>query len=482
MRSVRGNSVAVDVGGVDIDDDAGKNVSQYVKVLGKIPGSVVFDLTSDRSNTILESFNGYDGIANVQQNNGDVNVMGIGNAVMANIGLNVEPEQNNDVDQGVKVKGKVGWAASFDVDLPGDPVDGARTNDITNSFGEASGIANVQQNNGSQNVMGIGNAVQANIDSFVDDLDGDDDVDQAARTVGRSVGNTAQSHGFGLDSDDGSHRRNDITDSFEGFSGIANVQQNNGDNNVIGSSNAVVASIRTDDVVDDVDGAYASTDAEVYDNFALDLNPFERGADGTNRRNEINGSFNDAQGILNVQQNNGNNNVMGIANTVTANVENSGADSADDVNAHADANAYVVHNFAEADAFVDRDNVLNNSFNDAAGLVNVQQNNGDNNAMNSSIAVAASLNNDLADGFGDDSVSAATLSATVAGNVSIIDATAEVGGFNNSITDSGNGFNGIAVIQQNNGNNNAIQSSISVSANVDVGNFAGGDFLGGLNN
>ena len=102
--------------------------------------------------------------------------------------------------------------------------------------------------------------------------------------------------------------------------------------------------------------------------------------------------------------------------------------------------------------------------------------------MNSSTAVAASLNNDLADGFGDDSVSAATLSATVAGNISIIDATAEVGGFNNSITDSGNGFNGIAVIQQNNGNNNAIQSSISVSANVDVGNFAGGDFLGGLNN
>ncbi len=225
-------AVAADVGGVNPDDDVLQNVTVFGQLGENAP---VVDVKSDRDNLIDNSFNGYDGIANVQQNNGDVNVMGIGNAVNANIDLD-QNIQENDATQTVNVSGTVAGAFSADVDREiNDVMRGQRNNDIDNSFDGASGIANVQQNNGSQNVMGIGNAVQANLDSQVNSLGVNDTSTQVTNTVGGTVSNSSASWGYGLTPTDpvaDNMRRNLIDGSFDGYSGLANVQQNNGDNNV----------------------------------------------------------------------------------------------------------------------------------------------------------------------------------------------------------------------------------------------------------
>lgn len=476
-------AVAVDVGGIAPNDD----VNQNVLVEGSIgENAPVVDVRSDRSNDIDNSFNEFSGIANVQENNGDVNVLGIGNAVNANIGLDFEAVLENDVSQSVSVLGEVFGATSADVDRP-DPdaaVDGRRSNDIGASFNDASGIANVQQNNGSQNVMGIGNAVQANIDSPVGFLNSNDQAEQFANTVGGTVGNTSASWGFGLtpvEPDTDNMRRNLIDDSFDDFSGMATVQQNNGDNNVIGASNAVVATIRSEDKLDQVTNATAQTTGSTTANVSADEFPRLR-IRGTNRDNTIEGSFDGAEGIVNVQQNNGSNNVMSVANTVVANVENDpDNDAALNSNNFAQGLATVQGNLANPDSFTDRVNLIDNSFNGSAGMSTVQQNNGSNNVMGSASSVSASINNALDNGFSSPALTVAGLGSVVAGNTIRVEATVGAPGLENTVVDSYTNAAGIMITQQNNGSNNAIGSAVAVTANINgLDGSGGGGFLNNL--
>ena len=454
-------AVSVNAGG---PDDATNDVAQSVNVNGTVgPNAPVWDFGLDRDNLIADSFENAAGIISVQQNNGDVNVLGIGNSVAVNLNGNAgDPVQNDVTAQQVFVQGGVAGAVSLDVD-PEVNV-GFRDNTISNSFNGASGIASVQQNNGSQNVMGIGNAVQANINTPASDLNGDDDVtNQAAMTVGGVVENSAVQIGGPL-TPPPSHRENSVSGSYQGFQGLTTTQQNNGDNNVIGAGTALVAAVGSDDKIDNVANSLATVNGFVAGNQAID------GGDpglGANRENSIDtGSYDDAAGILTIQQNNGSNNVIGAANTVVANVNNPVDNDAGTASNAAFGNGQVIENFAIDADTTDRVNNIDSSFTGASGIVTSQQNNGDNNVMGAAHAVNVDVGNGGAlAGFGP-TAAAAALGSVVAGNVTITAPSVGAPGYANTINASFNGFSGAGTVQQNNGSNNVIQSAISVSLNL----------------
>jgi len=482
-------AVAGNVGGQTLPGPVSEDdVYQSVIVNGFVDGegaSVVdfvddWSATHSRNNAIYnDSFDGFSGIATVQQNNGDHNVLGAATAVNYNAGLTA-PQLQNDVEQGVLVDNVVVDGESYDIDtgnfLGQIEPKGLRHNHIDSSFDSAKGIANVQQNNGSNNAMGIGNAVQANIDTVAngaDNLNGEDDVDfQFATSLGQVELNDGFHQGGAITSDTilPPHRKNSVTFSFEQFEGIANVQQNNGDNNAIGASNAVAAVINSTDKIDNVgsgDSSSAFTGGFVGGNYASEQSIAPRSS-GSNRLNNIDRSFNPAGGIVTVQQNNGNNNAMNSANAVVANIGPVGANGdqeAGSVYNYADGEGQVIENYAEGHPFADRKNTISESFQGAQGIMTVQQNNGSNNVMGASTAVAADVDTG-GTGFGP-AMSSASLNASVSGNTTVVYAPVEDPGLVNTINSGAfNQAAGIMTVQQNNGSNNVIQSAIAVSANL----------------
>jgi len=493
-------SVVANVGGAeDLRDDtnvAADNDLQNVSVDGEVwaADDVVNNVRPsgnwalDRDNNIADqSFDGFQGIATVQQNNGDVNVLGVGTAVGFNDGLSGYQMQN-DVDQVVEVESLVFDPNSFDDDTGGITendvtfVQGDRNNNIADSFNNgAAGIVSVQQNNGSQNVMGIGNGVHANRGTTAETLDGTDDVgfQGAFALADIDTGYAEQTAGGVGGGIDVTHRSNDIGNSFVGFEGVATIQQNNGDNNAMSVANAIAASIDSTDKFDDVgtiEGSVAETEAYVNLSTATELDDDDVQNDsGANRLNSINagtgvGAFNGAAGVITVQQNNGSNNAMAAANTVTANIGTAvdQDDLAGAVNNSAIGLGESEGNSATNHPNSDRVNEIPGSFVGAQGIMTVQQNNGDNNVMGASTAVAADIDTEGAplSGFGP-AASTASLNATVSGNTTVAYAPSGLPGLSNTINSGAfNNARGIMTVQQNNGSNNVIQSAIAVSANL----------------
>jgi len=480
-------AVAGNVGGQDVDgnDDVDQNVfvNGYVDGEGTPVEDIVVDweATHSRNNAIYtDSFDGFSGIATVQQNNGDHNVLGAATAVNYNAGLTA-PQLQNDVAQTVEVDNVVVDGEAYDIDTGNflgliEPK-GLRHNHIDSSFDSAKGIANVQQNNGNLNAMGIGNAVHVNIDTVAngaDNLNGEDDVEpQDSISRGVVEFNWAFHQGGAITSDTilPPHRKNSVTFSFERFEGIATVQQNNGDNNAIGASNAVAAVIDSTDKIDSVgaeeESSVALTEGFVGRSYASEQSVVRRSS-GSNRLNNIDRSFNPAMGVITVQQNNGNNNAMNSANAVVANigpVGGNGDGEAGSVSNYADGEGIVEGNYAEGHRFADRKNNISESFQGAQGIMTVQQNNGSNNVMGAATAVAADVDTG-GTGFGP-AMSSASLNASVSGNTTIVYAPVEDPGLVNTINSGAfNQAAGIMTVQQNNGSNNIIQSAIAVSANL----------------
>ncbi|NBB82255.1 MAG: hypothetical protein GVY28_02495, partial [Alphaproteobacteria bacterium] len=216
---------------------------------------------------------------------------------------------------------------------------------------------------------------------------------------------------------------------------------------------------------DDLDGvanSVANTDGTVINGFAFDSE--------SNRLNEIDSAFRGAQGILKAQQNNGNNNVLGEATAVVANLGARNRSDGDGETTNAATGTGLVEDVvAEVDNNTDRLNTINNgSFNNAAGVVAVQQNNGDNNVMGSSTAIAANQEVGGGSGLFGPAVSTATLNGTVTNASAVVTNISDLGELTplqNTIEGSFNGFQGVASVQQNNGDNNVISSAIAVTAN-----------------
>lgn len=465
------NAVAINVGEDDSQIFFGEQ--QRVDVTGEtssfLSGALLLDFNNERTNTIDGSFNTTGGLITVQQNNGDQNAIGAAHAVA----VAGENDTNNgafddDLDQQVSVYGDVVKTLTFDDDERvgggGEPVTdiiGQRQNDINSSFRSAKGVVSVQQNNGNGNVIGTGVAVRADLEG----PDTDSDLEQIETEIfaGGSVIMAA--------SDDSSNsqlprnglydNRNGITGSFTNAEGVATVQQNNGDANVMSQAVGVSANLFSDDDIDEADSASAKTEGFVHVVGAGDgfLDPT---LDGSNRLNSIDGSFNGAKGVLDVQQNNGDHNVISDATSVIASVDTD-QQAAGEVDNEATADGAVIFVASFADAVVDRGNEIKNSFNGAKGVGTVQQNNGNNNVVNSSTSVVASI--DSGD-FGP-TVSNTALAGTVSYALSIVEPTLGVDpGAGNLISGSFNNAAGVMTVQQNNGNNNVVQSVIAVSANV----------------
>ncbi len=345
-----------------------------------------------RPNNTVGSYNSASGIAQVQQNQGSANAMSIATAVQ--VGVNV----GGPATASATVNSNVGSNTT-------DQTNGTRTNDVTNSFDDFSGIASVQQNTGDHNEMGIANAVQASITGATSST--------ATATANSAVdGNEAfQSAGT---------RDNDITDSFDGASGVANVQQNNGSQNAISAVNAVQATLTGSGSAD----AFAIVDSDVNeDNSTSQTNG--------SRSNDIIDSFDPFAGIVTVQQNNGDQNAIGVANAVQASIGGSGPSTSD-----AQVDLDVVYNTASQTNGT-RDNDITRSFNGASGVATVQQNNGDQNAIGAANAIQAGIDND----------GPVTSTASVLGATSENASVQLGGGRSNDITDSFNSFAGVATVQ-----------------------------------
>ena len=192
-------------------------VTQTAAADGSVAGIAVLDEGATRNNRINGSFDGAAGEISVQENNGDANVMSIGNAVAAAVG-----DVNGDVNQ-TNVDGGAENIAGVTATSQND----TRNNAITDSFTGVAGLTTVQQNNGNANSMTAANSVVG----VLGDVNGN--VNQTVADAGGSF------IAGDVDVDvDGSARSNLINPSFNEFEGVVNVQQNNGDANVMQTSSA----------------------------------------------------------------------------------------------------------------------------------------------------------------------------------------------------------------------------------------------------
>ncbi len=492
---------------IDTDDDIDE-INSFTGAFATVVENQAGDVWSNRDNTLSgNAFAGSMGIINVQQNNGDANAMQISNNVTAVTGDGEAGEPG--YDGGVRYKWvwipRYGWKlikhdptdensivvdtwadvvgnTTFDFNSNprggGNELVGERTNFIGDGAftGEVQGIFSVQQNNGNANAMQVANSVAVNDGAGILDHS-DDDIKTFNVSAGANVSENytaALSDAGPTVNEVGSNDRDNLLtgEAFADGAGIANVQQNNGDANAIQAANGVFAVFDGDDI-EDIGGHYSgglnvSAYADVSGNSTV--TEFRlAGDDDTNRVNTQNdGVFSGYQGIANVQQNNGDGNAMQIANGVYALMTTADLaeyDDADDAMAGAFATAFVTENFAIMTNDADRVNTITGgSFSGAMGIANVQQNNGDHNAIQSSNAVIVHDDDD-GSGFNGAVMADAGLLAVVSGNSTALEPTRALPGQLNVI-DGGsfNGFKGIATVQQNNGNGNAIQSSVTVIA------------------
>jgi hypothetical protein len=385
-----------------------------------------------------------------------------------------------------------------------------RANDIggvdgTGAFtGGASGVAHVQQNNGSANGMENGTAIQGGIGAHIGfikskakldlntsenksvvkgaedipgvpgtpdtliitkEVDGEDII-----TTTETIPGQAAIPAVDKDFDD---RLNTIGNgSFDEFNGIASVQQNNGDVNQMGISTAILSTTGTQEgdgyhaaSVKGVTKAqtgkgYEAKDPEwqsmgVFDDAILDQD--------SDVLNSISNAFNNASGIFQVQQNNGNGNAIGSATSVISTRDNwgslyGGMDVNGQVGGAPDDSAW---GNAVVDVNVNRENSISEAFNGASGATTVQQNNGHSNFLGAATSIVVGISGPAMVG----GLTEATLANSVTGNAVQVE---QGDYYANNLASAFTGYAGIAQVQQNNGNANALASGVHVSVQVDT--------------
>jgi len=299
------------------------------------------------------------------------------------------------------------------------------------TFNGATGVGHTMQNNGSNNAVSSADTVALN-----------------PQNATRQAGSIAATVGDNTANDLGYVRSNDINGSFNGARGMFSVQQNNGDNNSMAGSNQVLVRTSQDPI---------ATRSESNQSVNGLTNAHST---GSNRQNTIqNGSFNGVRGILNLQQNNGDNNAMAQTNAIAVGINTTSLDQRV-ISRGTVGGAPPSLGVSAYDEGVTRTNTLNNAFQAAAGVIGIQQNNGNNNVMASTNAVGLTIG-----GLGE-AAQAASLEATVGNAYSIQAAGAVPTTLSNNASGVMTNARGLITLQQNNGNNNVMQSAVMVSANV----------------
>lgn len=434
-----------------VGDDVSNNVEQTVDLANNDVTDVKStDLNgaSTRDNAISDSFNGADGIVTVQQNNGGGNTINAGSAVVS-AGVR-DSGDVDDVTQTVNVAGDVAGVHT-------EAFPGTRDNTINPSFNNADGIITVQQNNGDANSMGSGTAVVVS--------DGADDVSQNVKAAGKVFDIPK------FEDDNGNERSNTIDQSFRNSDGTVTVQQNNGDANSMQAATAHLF-LRDGDNQDSTNDTEQTVEAtgSVTDAFLTD-------DDRASRGNFITGSYGNASGVHTVQQNSGTANVMAAATAVVVDQSDLTSGGGEDVDLQTVTTDGTVFNATSdidgSGAVLDRKNAISASFGGFAGVVTVQQNNGDNNVVLAATAVRA--HNMAEDGIDNvDEATSATSGKVEDTEYNLANQSPEDLDATNFIDGSFNGAAGIVTVQENNGNQNVIGSATGVVANIDTPDAAAG--------
>ncbi len=450
-----GNSVAanIDVGEGDSSFSQNRQSSQATVRVEDARALVRAQANdpSHRINSAAGVFGGAQGIAEIQQNNGDNNAIAAASAVIVSTGTDEGHGPTDGLTADSTDSGVFNSSADSDQSY--------RHNYLLGAFQGFSGVASVQQNNGNNNGMVAMHSVSATIDA-------------ARHTVTRYSGHArdtlASVAGNRSDALAEADRGNEVFNStFSGSRGVATVQQNNGDNNLMAARTAVTASI----------GGWEGTFGGTGDTAAisgLDVRGNQVTDHGSTRYNSVNDSFSGYSGIATVQQNNGDANAMSASTAVAMRVGNQAVlPSAATSNTTATVNGMLGNTQLQTQVLgsASRTNsVADGIFNGAAGLATVQQNNGDANAIGSALGFQGAAGSSGVPSIGIHPPSApasdAQMTATVSQNNVTVGGELGAPQFENLAEGGFQGFSGVATIQQNNGNNNAIQASVNVVANV----------------
>lgn len=456
---------------VDFSDSPGvgdaDDVSQRVKIEAtaqgffNFPGTGDHDMRdSDLDNRINSSFNDVEGIFNIQQNNGNANSMAIADSLAVN--TEEVDENRGSLYQKVKVKGFV--PNGFQIKTSGTTKD----NLIRDSFKDVAGFFAVQQNNGNANVMGIGTALYVDTGNATGSDGGpDENLGQFIKTEGE----IGQGDGV-LGSEVRDPRLNHIAEnSFRDTDGVANVQQNNGDGNVIGIANGYALNQGTSDVYDSAEywpGQQAKTSGSV------ETAEFSIFAVSTTNLID-NNSFNGFSGMANVQQNNANYSVLGIANAINVGEDTGEGNMSGAIYSAAKGYASIgsgVKSKWDGGGGVETlsNRILGNAFMNAEGIATVQQVNGVGHVVGASLAIFADVNTVNGDAPGAEFegpiVQLAELEATVSGVEPGLGVNGGTGPTSqNLISQSAfKNYKGIARVQQVNGLGNAVLDALTVVA------------------
>lgn len=445
------------------------------------PGALVQDFeNSDSPNENLIDFNAFqnfEGVASVVQNNGPNSAINNGNAVSAIVLSNGENNAESillDADS----------AQSASIDASGGFVtanaDLGQTDAnllIGNAFRNASGVSSLVQNNGSNAALNNGNTVSAYLGEENSTSAGDANVlfadqnVQAARVTSGANGGVVRN----IESSDARDANAIAGNSFDNATGVHSIVQNNGANSAINNGNsvsAVIASVAITEGASSLAVSHAQSAQIVAQ--SDQVSNTENNANDTNAA--LDRTFQTADGVASVFQNNGANSAVSNGNTVALLLSDNGVINVDAksfdglgsgiTQAATVDGASAVSNAEQAGA-LDTNVISDWAFESAEGIFSVGQNNGPNSAINNGNTVASAI--------ADESTVNASLgavlnvqssqNATVGmdGTVSSI----ESGGSNDTNTINAEAFRdaaGVFSVLQNNGPNSAINNGNSVAA------------------
>jgi len=308
-----------------------------------------------------------------------------------------------------------------------------RGNLVDGELNDGTGNQIIQQDQGENNQLGAGIATTQTT--------GDVASVDTSSSVSSTTENNTTIHDGTLD-----NRNNEITSTGEKFVGNAIIQQNTGDNNAIGAAEVLRGHLGDTDEINQT----AHADATTRNQTGEGGGPLTD--DGSNRSNIISDTVIDLEGVVIIQQNNGDGNAMSASSALTGVSGGIGTTNQETTTDGLSADMDIV------DAGGTRDNEIDGSFNQIYGRATVQQNNGNGNAMNSALGGVAMI--------GD--------SGTVNQTSSTMDHSSHVqtddqgSDRHNLIVDSFIDTEAVTSVQQNNGDGNSM--GISNATSIDLGN------------
>jgi hypothetical protein len=413
---------------------------------------------SNNTADIWGSFNGAQGVINVNQNSGDNSLLQNATAIAALIDcskceatLPTTPDTIATARAGND--GRVIGSGNYAYSL----VSRADVS-MRDSFGRAQGVIQVNQNAGANSLLQNASAV-----AYVEGRMGDD----AGNNDAAHASAYAANGGLVEDNDSyryGSHSGVAMLSSFNGAQGVINVNQNAGDNSLLQNATAIAALVDclcTTRVRGSSETFVALADARndglVRDNVAYST--YHAGYSSSNA--SMGSSFNGAQGVMQVNQNAGANSLLQNASAVASiegKLDDGFAGTTAQVSARATNVGSVIRNRSDR-LYTNSSATIRDSFGRASGAANVNQNTGDNSLLQNSTAIAAIRY------CGADCLSANLSAVAVATNVGTVGsnrAYANNSSASANIAGSFQGYRGVANVNQNVGANSLLQNSVAI--------------------